>query len=79
MARVLTPGVSLHFVEHGLAPDPDVVRWQRRGNRLNKAVFGCLLDNDVDALLAASPLTVTARSAGYEKAAGYMDEGRATA
>ena len=83
VARVLKPGASLHFVEHGLAPDANVVRWQRRGNRLNKAVSGCLLDNDVDALLAASPLTVTERSAWYEKAApkaaGYMYEGRATA
>ena len=83
VARVLRPGASLHFVEHGLAPDPGVVRWQRRGNRINKVVSGCLLDNDVDALLAASPLTVTARSTWYEKAApkaaGYMYEGRATA
>jgi SAM-dependent methyltransferase len=83
VARVLKPGAALHFVEHGLAPDANVVRWQRRGNRINKAVAGCVLDNDVDALLAASPLTVTARTTWYEpaapKPAGYMYEGRATA
>ena len=83
VARVLKPGGVLHFVEHGLAPDPGVVRWQRRGNRLNKVVSGCLLDNDVASLLGASPLTVTELSSRYEegapKAAGYMYEGRAAA
>jgi len=83
IARVLRPGASLHFVEHGLAPDPDVVRWQRRGNRLNKAVSGCLLDNDVARLLEESPLTVTELATRYEpgapRTAGYMYEGRARA
>ncbi len=83
VARVLRPGARLHFVEHGLAPDPGVVRWQRRANRINKAVSGCVLDNDVRAHLAASPLTVTALSSGYAEAApkpaGYRYEGRATA
>ncbi len=83
VARVLKPGATLHFVEHGLAPDPGVVRWQRRGNRINRAVAGCVLDDDVAAHLAASPLTVTRMSAGYEprapKVSGYMYEGRATA
>jgi SAM-dependent methyltransferase len=83
VARVLKPGASLHFVEHGLAPDPDVVRWQRRGNRINRVVAGCVLDNDVAAHLAASALTVTSLSAGYEprvpRVSGYLYEGRATA
>jgi hypothetical protein len=37
-----------------VAPDPGVLRWQRRGNRINRAVAGCVLDNDVAALLDAS-------------------------
>jgi ubiquinone/menaquinone biosynthesis C-methylase UbiE len=83
IARVLKPGGTLHFVEHGLAPDPGVVRWQRRGNSINKVVSGCILDNDVARLLANSPLTVTRLESWYEqsapKPAGYMYEGRALA
>ena len=83
VARVLKPGGVLHLVEHGLAPDPGVARWQRRGNRLNRVVAGCRLDNDVAVLLAGSPLTVTALHSWYEPAApriaGFFSEGRATA
>ncbi len=83
VARVLKPGAALHFVEHGLAPDTGVVRWQRRGNRLNRAIAGCVLDNDVRGLLDRSPLTVTALDTWYEKGApkpaGDMYEGRARA
>jgi ubiquinone/menaquinone biosynthesis C-methylase UbiE len=82
VARVLKPGAALHFVEHGLAPEPEVVRWQRRANRINRALAGCVLDNDVRALMAGSPLTLTEMTNWYEKRAprpaGYMYEGRAT-
>ena len=83
VARVLKPGAALHFVEHGQAPDADVLRRQRRLNRLNGAVAGCRLDNDVDLLLDASPLKVLRLTGYYEEAAprpfGYMYEGIATA
>jgi SAM-dependent methyltransferase len=81
--RVLRPGGVLHFVEHGLAPDASVVRWQRRGNKLNKRVAGCVLDRDVPALLAQAGLTVLALETYYDehspKPAGYFYEGRAAA
>ena len=83
MARVLKPGAALHFVEHGLAPDADVLRWQRRGNRINRVISGCVLDTDVRGLLDRSPLTVTALDSWYQEGvprpAGYLYEGRATA
>jgi SAM-dependent methyltransferase len=83
VARVLRPGGVLHLVEHGRAPDPGVLRLQRLGNPVNRRVSGCVLDDDVEALLAASPLTVTRLVHWYQpdvpRLLGSMYEGRATA
>lgn len=81
--RVLKPGGMLHFVEHGLAPDPGVVRWQRRGNGLNRRVAGCLLDRDIRRLIEESGLEVVELTSYYDKGspkpAGYFTQGRAVA
>jgi len=79
--RVLRPGHELHFVEHGIAPDDTVVRWQRRGSRWNKRIAGCVLDRDVRGLIEAAGLRVTSLRTYYHaaapKPAGYFYEGRA--
>lgn len=81
--RVLRPGGVLHFVEHGLAPDARVVRWQHRGNALNKRVVGCVLDRDVPALLTQAGFVVLDLSRYYEehffKPVASCYEGRAEA
>ncbi len=53
--RVLKPGGTLHFVEHGLAPDASVRTWQHRLNPIQQRVAGgCHLDRDIPALLSGA-------------------------
>ena len=66
--RVLKPGGTLHFVEHGLAPDDNVRRWQHRLEPIQKRVFGgCHLTRPIVDLLGAAGFTVTAVDVFYEK------------
>ncbi len=49
----LKPGGQLLFCEHGLAPDPGVVKWQKRIEPVWRPIAGgCHLTRDVDAMLA---------------------------
>ena len=67
LRRVLKPGGAFHFLEHGLAPDEDVRRWQRRLEPLQKRLAGgCLLTRPVSGLLAAAGFTVTGLDVFYE-------------
>jgi len=81
VARVLRPGGSLSFVEHGLAPEERVRRRQRRLNRVNLPLAGCLLDRDVPALVAAAGLRMVTLNAYYHprfpRSLGHLYEGRA--
>jgi SAM-dependent methyltransferase len=66
VARVLRPGGQVHFVEHGLAPEPGVARWQRRLDPLEQRVFGgCHLTRDVPAMVAEAGLTMDEVTASY--------------
>lgn len=50
--RVLKPEGRFFFVEHGLADDPKVQRWQHRLNPLQKKIGdGCNLNRDIKALV----------------------------
>ncbi|KQV69904.1 methyltransferase type 11 [Nocardioides sp. Root122] len=51
--RVVRDGGTLHVLEHGLAPDEPVRRWQRRLEPVQRAIAGgCHLTRDVPALVA---------------------------
>ena len=59
LRRVLKPGERFHFVEHGLAPDEDVRRWQRRLEPLQKKIFGgCRLTRSMMDLLNSTGFVV---------------------
>ncbi|MEE2031895.1 class I SAM-dependent methyltransferase [Rhodococcus chondri] len=68
--RVLEPGGTLHFVEHGLAPDENVRRWQRRLEPIQKAVAGgCHLTREIPALIRAAGFEIRDLDTFYEKGA----------
>lgn len=70
LRRVLKPGGTLHFVEHGLAPDESVRRWQHRLEPMQKRVFGgCHLTRPVVQLLTTAGFTITEVDEFYEEGA----------
>jgi ubiquinone/menaquinone biosynthesis C-methylase UbiE len=67
LLRVLKPGGTLHFVEHGLAPDDRVRRWQHRLNPLQERLFGgCQLTRPIVDLLRDGGFTITELDVYYE-------------
>jgi SAM-dependent methyltransferase len=70
LRRVLRPGATLHFLEHGLAPDERVRRWQRRLDPIqNRIAGGCHLTRPVVDLLEDAGFTITELDVFYEKGA----------
>jgi ubiquinone/menaquinone biosynthesis C-methylase UbiE len=80
--RVLKPGGSLHFLEHGLAPDEKVRRWQRRLEPIQKRLAGgCHLTRTIVDLLDAAGFVTKDLDVFYEdrapKSVGACSLGRA--
>jgi SAM-dependent methyltransferase len=70
LRRVLKPGGTLHFVEHGLAPDENVQRWQHRLEPMQKRLFGgCHLTRPIAELLTTAGFTITELDVFYEEGA----------
>lgn len=68
--RVLKPGGTLHFVEHGLAPDEKVQKWQNRLNGLQMKVFGgCHLNRQIVPLITDAGFAIKDVDVFYEKGA----------
>ena len=68
--RVLRPGGTLHFLEHGLAPDERVRRWQRRLEPVQyRLAGGCHLTRPIVDLLTDAGFTVGEVDVFYEQGA----------
>jgi ubiquinone/menaquinone biosynthesis C-methylase UbiE len=58
--RVLRPGGTFHFLEHGLCPDPAVARTQHRFNGVQQRLCGgCHLDRPIDDLVREAGFDLT--------------------
>ena len=66
--RVLKPGGTLHFVEHGLAPDEGVRRWQHRLEPIQKRLFGgCHLTRPIVDLLKGAGFEIAELDVYYQE------------
>ncbi len=70
LRRVLKPGGTLHFLEHGLAPDESVRRWQWRLDPLEQRIAGgCHFTRPIIELLTKAGFTIGEVDVFYEKGA----------
>ncbi|MGQ0526025.1 MAG: class I SAM-dependent methyltransferase [Betaproteobacteria bacterium] len=68
MKRVLKPGGTIIFVEHGLAPEKRVREWQQRLNPLWRTVTGgCNLNREIAGLVRAAGFTLLKFENEYAK------------
>lgn len=81
--RVLKPGGRFLYCEHGLAPEPDVAKWQRRIEPVWKAIAGgCHLTRPVTTAVEAAGFKVERRDSMYipgtPRFAGWSEWGEAS-
>jgi SAM-dependent methyltransferase len=70
LRRVLKPGGTFHFVEHGLAPDEPVRRWQRRLEPMQRRLAGgCHLTKPIAELITTAGFTITQADVFYQPGA----------
>ena len=73
LRRVVKPGGTLHFLEHGLAPDERVRRWQRRLDPVQERIAGgCHLTRPIVELLITAGFTIKELDVFYEKDAARI-------
>lgn len=66
--RVLKPGARFHVLEHGLAPEENVAKWQSRLNPIQKRLGdGCHLDRDHRAMLLEAGFEIESLDEWYAK------------
>jgi len=83
LVRVLKPGGTFHFIEHGRSPDPRVARWQKRLDPLQRRLFaGCHVSRPIKDMIEDAGFAIERLEnsyMGWPKAAGYLYEGVARA
>ncbi|MFC9873219.1 class I SAM-dependent methyltransferase [Nocardia salmonicida] len=68
--RVLRPGGTLHFVEHGLAPEESVQVWQHRLDPIQQKIAGgCHLNRDIAGLIIDAGFEITELDRFYQPGA----------
>jgi ubiquinone/menaquinone biosynthesis C-methylase UbiE len=73
MRRVLKPGGRLLFVEHGLAPEENIRKWQNRLTPLWKRIGGgCHLNRPIGALIESAGFGIVRLDTGYIKGPSPM-------
>ena len=84
LRRVLRPGGTIGFAEHGLSPDLAVARWQHRLDGLQQRLFGgCHLTRDIPRLVESAGFTLDDLKQSYlpgpplSQPWGYLSVGRA--
>lgn len=75
--RVLRPGGGFAFLEHGLAPEPSVARWQRRLDPMQRRFAGgCHLSRDIPALVRGAGLEIAELTSTYLPGTSPRSPGR---
>jgi ubiquinone/menaquinone biosynthesis C-methylase UbiE len=70
LRRVLRPAGRLHFIEHGLAPDEKVRKWQSRLEPMQKRLFGgCHLTRSIVDMLESAGFKIDDVDVFYEEGA----------
>lgn len=84
VGRVLKPGGRFLFMEHGLADESGVRRWQNRLNRLTRSLAcGCHLNRDISEIIRGAGFRYVHMKEDYirgmPKFGGLLSEGYAEA
>lgn len=66
MKRVLKSDGKFIFCEHGIAPDQNIIKWQRRINPIWKAIMGgCNINRNIPKIISDSGFDITNISEMY--------------
>jgi SAM-dependent methyltransferase len=72
LRRVVRPGGTVHFLEHGLSPEPTVAKWQHRIEPLHRLLAGgCHLTRDPTALVEQAGFVMVRNEQRYARGFRY--------